>query len=184
MADRVIPSMRPSKIQDGHQWQTWKKIWILLGAGNESQDPSASAWPTIKGIINLKLKTNLRPPNKFLKWSIPPKRDTNCMISKLQFHCKIDLSSNWLKLRLYNLFCSQTPVPAQQLSPSQTRSWLCFPHVTTTTTTRTPTKIYQNEVYYRPGIWNIDWAHKIKTSPTIPGMVSNQPEVGHPPSRG
>ena len=107
--------------------QTWKKIWILLGAGNESQDPSASAWPTIKGIINLKLKTNLRPPNKFLQWSISPKRDTNCMISKLQFHCKIDLSSNWLKLRLYNLFCSQTPVPAQQLCKSKKELTLFSP---------------------------------------------------------
>ena len=81
----------------------------------------------------------------------------------------------------YFLFC-QTPVQAQQLSPSRTRSWLCFPPVTTTRTTRrrTPTKIYQNEVYYRLGIWNIDLTHKIKTSPSIPGLVTHHPKDSHP----
>ena len=67
-----------------------------------------------------------------------------------------------------------------------TRSWLCFPPVTTRTTrTRTTlTKIYQNEVYYRLGIWNINFSHKIKTSTTIPRMVTHHPKDGHLPSQG
>ena len=72
----------------------------------------------------------------------------------------------------------------------RTRSWLCFPPVTTrrttrtrTTRTRTLTKIYQKEVYFRLGIWNIDLTHKIMTSPTIPGMVTHHPKVGYPPSQ-
>ena len=73
----------------------------------------------------------------------------------------------------------QTQVQAQQLSPSQTRSWLCFLPVTTTRTTRTPTKIYQNEVYYRLGIWNINLTHKTKTSPTIPWMLTHRPKDSH-----
>ena len=69
---------------------------------------------------------------------------------------------------------------------SQTWSWLCFTHVTT----RTPTKIYQKEVYYRLEIWHRDLTHKIKTrwstmdgqppflgwSPTIPWMVTHHPK--------
>ena len=55
--------------------QTWKKIWTLLGAENESPDLSASKWPSVSGIINLNLKANFRPSplDKFLNWSIQPK---------------------------------------------------------------------------------------------------------------
>ena len=79
------------------------------------------------------------------------------------------------------LYC-QTPVQAQQCSLSQTSSWLYFPPVTraTTTTRRTPTKMYQYKVYYRLGIWNKDFNHKIKTSSTIPGMVTHHPKDSHP----
>ena len=73
-------------------------------------------------------------------------------------------------------FC-QTQIQAQQISPSRTRS---FPRTTTRGRKRTLTKIYQNEVYYRLGIWNIDLTIKIKTSLTIPGMVTNHPEDSHP----
>ena len=38
-----------------------------------------------------------------------------------------------------------------------------------------------NEVYDRLGIWNKDLTHKIKTSPTNPGMVTHHPKVVHPP---
>ena len=71
-----------------------------------------------------------------------------------------------------------------QSKSSQTRSWLCFTHVTT----RTSTKIYQKEVYYRLEIWHRDLTHKIKTrwsamdgQPPSPGWsptIQNLPERG------
>ena len=57
---------------DDGDHQTWKKFLTLLGAGTESQDPSASARPLMIGIINLELNTNLKTPHEFLKWSLPP----------------------------------------------------------------------------------------------------------------
>ena len=53
-----------------------------------------------------------------------------------------------------------------------------------TRTRTTPTKIYHKEVYYRLEIWHVDLTHKIKTSPTIPGMVTHHPKVVHPPPQG
>ena len=49
--------------------QTWKKIWILLGAGTESKHFSA-------GIISLNLKTKLWPALKILKMVFPPEKKT------------------------------------------------------------------------------------------------------------
>ena len=50
-------------------------------------------------------------------------------------------------------------------------------------TRTTPNKIFKNEVYNRLEIWNKNLTHKIKTSPTIPGMVTHHPEVAHPPPK-
>ena len=47
-------------------------------------------------------------------------------------------------------------------------------------TRTTPNKIFKNEVYNRLEIWNKNLTHKIKTSPTIPGMVTHHPKDSHP----
>ena len=54
-----------------------------------------------------------------------------------------------------------------QSSPSRTKSWLCFPPVSSTRTTRTPTKIHQNKVFYRLGILSKDLTHKFFSE--VPG---------------
>ena len=102
-----------------------------------------------------------------------------------EWQCSTIVSKASLKWQCY----CQTPVQAHQVSPSRTRSWLCFPPVTTRTRTRTKTtrttltKIYQNEVCYKLRIWNIDLTPKLRPQPpslgwsiTIPRLVNHSPK--------
>ena len=62
--------------------------------------------------------------------------------------------------------------PSSTAQSKSDKELTLFSPVRTTTrrrtrTRRTPTKIYQNKVYYRLGIWNKDLTHRIKTAHTI-----------------
>ena len=45
-------------------------------------------------------------------------------------------------------------------------------------------EIYQNDVYYRHGIWHLDLIFKFKTRWQLPWMFSHYSQDGHPPYHG
>ena len=61
----------------------------------------------------------------------------------------------------HKFICCQTPVQAQQLSPSRTRIWLCFPPVTRTRTTRRRTPTPKSTRRMLTASWNL--AHRFES---------------------
>ena len=83
-------------------------------------------------------------------------------------------------------FC-QTPVQSDSpLQVRRTRSWLCFPPVTTTTNNphqNLPENVLQTwKLATRLNSQNYDQVRCHGWSTTIPRMVTHQPKDGHPPS--